>query len=370
MRAGIVLISPLVPIIKSYFHINNLAVSILAGIPVLCFSASSILMTFVNRLGGSNRVIRFALYALTIGLIGRMFGGLFGLFFFTLVVGISIAIMNYEIPTWIKEHAPDQTGAMTGAYVTLMGICAGFAVAISVPLAKLSTLSWRGSMIPWVVTALIASLYWNRKKVLVSNKSIENSVPFWQTKMFKNPIAWSLVLFFGFQSIMFYGTATWLPTILTTKGFSLELGALYISIAGIIGSLVGLTVPHYLSKLKDKRRILIFLAFLQTFSYFMMIQQRGHIIFFWLLLTNIGMSIQFPVGLMMAGLKTKTIAETRALSTMMQSIGYLIAALGPTYIGTIFDITQSWNWALVGIAIISLGLAFFSFVIGKDSIIQ
>ena len=101
-----------------------------------------------------------------------------------------------------------------------------------------------------------------------------------------------------------------------------------------------------------------------------MIQQRGHIIFFWLLLTNIGMSIQFPVGLMMAGLKTKTIAETRALSTMMQSIGYLIAALGPTYIGTIFDITQSWNWALVGIAIISLGLAFFSFVIGKDSIIQ
>ena len=370
MRAGIVLISPLIPILKTYFNINNLTVSILAGIPILCFSLSSIFMSLVSKLGSSDRIIKFAITTLAAGQLGRIFGGIVGLFFFTFVIGIAVAIMNYEIPTWIKENAENQTGAMTGTYVALMGICAGISVAVSVPLAKATSFSWRLALVPWLVLAIIASIYWNLRKA-PSRKSNEQIVlSFWKSKMIKSPIAWALVAFFGLQSVLFYATATWLPTILMTKGFTLSQGAFYISVTGILGSLVSLTVPHYLGRVQDKRLILISLAILQIISYLMMINQRGHILFLWLLVTNIGMSIQFPVGLMLAGVKTKSVADTRLLSTMMQSIGYLIAALGPTYMGSIFDLTKSWNWALDGIILVCVIQAFVSLIVGRNTTID
>ena len=110
LRAGINLISPLVPIIKSYFHLNNIEISILARIPVLCFAGAALLMGLINRLGSSERIIKWALTTLFIGLIARTFTGLPGLYVFSFVVGISIAVMNYEIPAWVKEHASSEIG--------------------------------------------------------------------------------------------------------------------------------------------------------------------------------------------------------------------------------------------------------------------
>ena len=105
MRAGLVLIGPIIPILKSYYGLSNAALALLAGIPIACFAGTSILMKHVAKLGSSNRIIRFALTSLTIALISRAFSGLVGLFIFTLLMGVSIAVMNYEIPAWVKSHA-------------------------------------------------------------------------------------------------------------------------------------------------------------------------------------------------------------------------------------------------------------------------
>jgi MFS transporter, CP family, cyanate transporter len=370
MRAGIVLIAPLVPILKNYFNLSNFALSLLAGIPVLCFAGSAILMPWVAKLGSSDRVIKIALTVLTLGMVARAVSGLAGLYIFTFLVGISIAIMNYEIPAWVKEHAPRDAGFMTGGYVTVMGIFAGISVAVAVPLAHLNSWGWRTSMLPWIALAIFATLYWNFREPESKISAATKTLPFWRAKAFKNPIAWALMLFFGLQSVIFYATSTWLPTILTTKGFTLSQGAIYISVAGILGSLIGLTAPYKLSKIKDKRPVLVVLALLQILGFFMITVQRGPIIFLWLAITNIGLSIQFPVSLMLAGIKSRTPEATRTLSTMMQSMGYLIAALGPTYMGAIFDLTHSWDWALGGVMVICFIQLLVSLVVGKESIID
>ena len=368
MRAGIVLISPLVPILKDYFNLSNLAISILAGIPVLCFAGSAIFVPRIAKLGSRNRIIKIALTTLTIGLIARAITGLPGLYLFTFLIGISIAIMNYELPTWVKEHAPHDTGFMTGIYVTLMGIFAGISIAVAVPLAHLG--SWRYSMLPWIVMAILTSLYCYRRPKESAHSNVVVAAPFWKSKAFKNPIAWALMLFFGLQSVLFYSTATWLPTIMTTKGFALSTGAIVISVTGIIGSLVGLAAPHYLHQIKDKRAILVGLAIAQALAFFAMTQTKGPILFLWLVFANIGMSIQFPVGLMLAGTKSRTPEATRNLSTMMQSLGYLLAAGGPTFMGAIFDLTNSWNWSLMGIVAVCLTLVGVSLIVGKESVID
>ena len=370
MRAGINLIGPLIPILKEYFGLSNLQLSILAGIPLLCFSGSSLLMRFIGRFGSSNKIIKFAISALFFGLLFRATTGLPGLFIFSFLVGIAIAVMNYEIPAWIKEHASSDTGFMTGIYSTVMGLCGGLAMAIAVPLAQLNSWSWRLSMVPWMVLAGVTALYWHFRIKDEAAIEIVPAKPFWKTDAFKNPIAWAMVAYFGLQSFTYYATATWLPTILTTKGFTLSHAALLVSISGMIGSAVGLAAPHYVDKYSDKRKILIINSSFIAIGFALIALQSGPILFIWLCLTNIGMSINFPVALMLAGTKSRTPESTRNLSTMMQSVGYLLAATGPAYVGSVFDWSGSWDIAIFAVVFICVLQVLVSRVVGKESIIN
>jgi CP family cyanate transporter-like MFS transporter len=49
-----------------------------------------------------------------------------------------------------------------------------------------------------------------------------------------------------------YASATWLPTILLTKGFDLVDAGLLVAAATLIASLLSLAVPHFAAKRKDK----------------------------------------------------------------------------------------------------------------------
>lgn len=370
MRAGLVLIGPLIPILKVYFDLSNTALAILAGIPMLCFAASSLIMNYVAKLGSSNTIIRLALFTLTVGLIARTFTGLPGLYIFTFVIGVAIAIMNYEIPVWVKEHAENSAGFMTGIYVTIMGVFAAISIAITVPLAELNFLEWRMSMLPWIAFAIFTSIYWWQRVPRERGVQSAEAVHFWRSWLFRRVEAWALVLFFGFESMTFYATATWLPTLLTEKDFTLAQAALAVSLSGLIGSLVGLTAPHYISKLADQRFVLALVSVLSALSFFMISLQSGSILLLWLILSNIGISIAFPMALLLAGTKSVSPEDTRILSTMMQSIGYVLSASGPLLMGRVFEISGSWNIALAAVSVVCLFQMLMALVVGKPGRIR
>lgn len=370
MRAGLVVISPLIPILKTEFNLSTSAISFLAGIPIFCFAATSLVMGQVSKLGSSNRIIRWALTVLAIALFARTFTGLVGLYLFSFVMGISIAVMNYEMPAWVKENASESAGFMTGIYTTLMGITAAIATAVSVPLAELNSLGWQMAMIPWILIASIIAIYWWRKSDPVMSDSTSKPAPFWRSAAFKDPVAWALVFFFGIESMVYYATATWLPTILLVKDFSLRGGALAVSLSGLVGSLVGLTVPHYVGKYADKRFFLVAASLLTAFSFLMLSQQTGSIVFLWLCLSNIGISICFPLSLMLAGTKTNSPEATRNMSTMMQSIGYVLSASGPALLGLFYESFGSWNTALLGIVALTMLQLVMGWIVGKPTLIN
>lgn len=365
MRAGLVLMAPLVPIVSEYYSLSKLQMSLLLSIPVIAFASSSVLMGLLGKRASSDRIITLALLFLTIGLTLRIFTGMYGLFIFTAIVGVSIAVMNYEIPVWVKLHIPESSGLITGIYVTLMGVGAALATAISVPLAESTQFSWKLSMAPWALFAALAAAYWFTKRRRYSTRSTSDFAPFWRTKAIKSPIAWSLVFFFGLESMTFYGSASWLPTILTTKGFELREAGVAIAFSGLLGSVVGLFFPHWISKFKDQRLLLALISALTGLSFMMMTFQQGAVLIVWLCLSNIGISMAFPACLLMASMKAESPEMTRTLSTMMQSIGYIISAAGPIYVGSVFEVSSSWNVALWAIVAISTAQLLVGLIVGK-----
>lgn len=370
MRAGLVLISPLIPILKVHFNLSTAAISLLAGIPIFCFATTSLLMGQVAKLGASNRIIKWALTVLAISLLARTFTGLVGLYLFSFVMGISIAVMNYEMPAWVKEHAPNDAGFMTGVYTTLMGVTAAIAMAVSVPLAQMNSLDWEMAMVPWIGLAVVVAIYWWRRMETEITIEVIKPVHFWRTTTFRNPIAWALVAFFGIESMVYYATATWLPTILLVKDFSLRGGAIAVSISGLVGSLVGLTVPHYVGKFADKRIFLVGASLLTALAFLAISFQSGPIVLLWLCLGNIGISICFPLSLMLAGTKSNSPEATRNLSTMMQSIGYVLSAMGPGLLGWFYESFGNWNTALLGIVALTMIQLVMGWIVGKPTLIS
>ena len=67
-----------------------------------------------------------------------------------------------------------------------------------------------------------------------------------------------------------------------------------------------------------------------------------------------GTTTTFVLAMTLFGLKTKSSADTRNLSGMVQSVGYLISALGPIVVGNLYSQTHNWFASLIVIAIAAI----------------
>ncbi len=370
MRAGLTIMSPLYPILKEQYQLSSFQLSFLTSLSVLCFAGSAFLMPLVGKIGGTNKVIAWALTVLSAAIFLRAIGNVPMLFISSITVGIAIAVLNFSLPVWVKENAPVHSGLLTGIYITIMGTFAALSVAVAVPLAEASQWGWRLSMIPWLVIGVISSTWWVfRNSKLQDSGHMQVSAKF-HTALFRKPGAWSIAIFFGLQSMLFYGTATWLPTILVSKGYTLSHAGLVVSITGLLGSLVGITAPHYASKLKNIRTLLFLLGLMVSASFVALIFDSGWRLIIWLLISNIGLSVTFPLSLLLTVTRSIDAGETRSLSIMAQSIGYLMAAFAPGIVGAIFDSTLSWGIALLVPVALGIALAVVGYFAGKAEKIE
>lgn len=56
----------------------------------------------------------------------------------------------------------------------------------------------------------------------------------------------------------------------------------------------------------------------------------------------------------MLGMRARNGRQAGALSGMAQSVGYIFAAIGPLFIGLLFDITQAWSAPIIAIIVVCL----------------
>lgn len=75
----------------------------------------------------------------------------------------------------------------------------------------------------------------------------------------------------------------------------------------------------------------------------------GHILLLTLAIISIGIGTGAAISLALTlmVLRTANAEQAANLSAMSQSIGYLLAAIGPILLGFIFDIFHSWSAALL-----------------------
>jgi len=78
----------------------------------------------------------------------------------------------------------------------------------------------------------------------------------------------------------------------------------------------------------------------------------------------------FPLVLMLIGLRARTPEGTAALSGFTQSVGYVIAAIGPFGVGVLYDLTGGWNGAALGAARMVLAQLVAGLTVARPSYIE
>ncbi len=322
--------------------VNSLG--ILTSIPLIMFAFCSSLAPRLADKFGLEKLFTMVLVALFAGSIMRVFN-LPSLYIGTMIIGISIAMMNVLFPSIILANQPFRIGLLTTVYTTAMGIASSVASSVAVPIVKMT--SWKGLIVILSLLIVIALVVWFPNTF--HNHMTEKDEHTHSASLWKNKAAIALLIFGGLQSLLFYTGMTWLPTMASQSGVSSEAAGILASIYSLMSLPFSLTIPTLTTSLSSKNRK-IMLAIVSICG----IAGTGMLLFqtssftYWLIvniLIGIAVSALFPYMLVAFSMKSHTPSQTAQLSGMVQSGGYLLAAFGPTLFGYSFDLFGSWTVA-------------------------
>jgi CP family cyanate transporter-like MFS transporter len=69
--------------------------------------------------------------------------------------------------------------------------------------------------------------------------------------------------------------------------------------------------------------------------------------YLWVVLLGLGQNSIFPLALMLIVLRGGNVASTEGLSTMSQSVGYVLAAFFPLAVGALHGASGTWTPSLI-----------------------
>lgn len=345
LRAPITAVGSLINDIVDDLQLSNAVAGSITTIPLLAFAIFSPFAPKIAQRFGLERTIFYSMIALTIGIFIRSTSSIALLFGGTILLGLAISIGNVLLPGYVKLKFPHQIGLMTGLYAVFMNIFGALASGISVPLSNVGSLGWQGALAVFGGLSLLATIVWMpqlKQNIVPPKVTSQEKKP----SLLKSPLAWSVTLFMGTQSLLFYTIVAWLPPMLQTKGYSPENAGWMLFAVQMTIVPVTFIVPIIAGKMKNQFGLAIFTALAFATGIIFLIINEPILILPAVISLGIGAGSAFSLAMMLFTLRTNTVDEAAQLSGMAQSAGYLLAATGPVIFGKLYDLTLDWDTSL------------------------
>lgn len=370
LRPAITSVGPLMGTIRDNIGLASWSVALLTSLPLIAFAMMS---PFAPKLGSwltNEWALASGLLLLMLGVGIRSISIAFFLFFGTFLVGLGIAICNVLLPSFIKEKFPTKIAVMTSLYTTSMAIFATAASGVSIPLADGLGVGWQPALLLWILPAFLGLLIWffiARKQRNANDVDMQYQKPKSSKGIWRSRLAWQVAIFMGLQSFMFYVTISWLAEIVIDFGMTKLEAGFMVSYVQLLGIPVSFMMPILAVKLASQSKlILIVNAVFITGLILLLIQPTYTGIFIAVGLIGIASSANFVLALTFLSIRAKTAKDAAALSGMAQSMGYILASLGPVIIGYMYDVTHGWTLPLLFLIGITGAIMFFGMRAGQN----
>ncbi|WP_136246532.1 MFS transporter [Halomonas borealis] len=359
LRPALSSLAPLLPRIEDDSGLPMLAIGALTTLPVLCLGLFAPSAPWLSRRLGPERTLSLALLVLATGLGLRGLAAPIWLFAGTLLVGAGIGIAGTLLPALVKRELPDSADLMTGVYT--MALCLGGALGagLSIPLAEVLG-GWATALTSWAALAVIGLIAW--QTLMPAPPGRPPAVPRrGDTRaLLRQPLAWQVTLYMGCQSSLAYIVFGWLPTLLVERGYD-EVEAGWMTGGSVMLQLGAALSAPWLARLgRDQRPALLLV--LGMIGGGLWILLMGPIEWRWygVALLGFGQGGGFSLALSLIVLRTADARLAGKLSSMVQGMGYTLAALGPLGVGVMLELDlglAAISLALVAITAVATGFA-------------
>jgi CP family cyanate transporter-like MFS transporter len=356
LRAPITSVGPLVGTITNSLNLTGAQAGLITTLPLIAFAIISPIAPKLARKFGTETTILGALILIILGLSIRYLPSISTLFLGTAILGCGIAIGNVLIPSIVKQEFQNQSGLVTGIYSVSMNLTGAIASGVSIPLIEKLGWTWNQAFSLWIILAALALLAWlpqlKNKKATPDVNVVDTNNSIWHSSL-----AWSVSLFMGIQSFIFYVLVAWLPEMLISQCITSSKSGGMLSLLQLTLLPTTFIIPIIAEKRPNQKSLVVISFTLFTLGISGLMFSSLAVISLSIIAIGIAGGIAFSLSMMFFSLRTSTPKEAADLSGMAQSIGYILAAVGPFLFGLLHDLTNNWQsslFLLIGMTIILL----------------
>jgi len=349
-------LSVLLPEITQHLNLSSVAAGYLTTLPVLCLGAFAPLAPPCARRFGIERTIWVALLLLSLGTALRVWQGVAGLFLGSALAGACIAVTNVLLPALVKRDFAKHVALMTALYTVALNGGSAVAAGLTLPVAYAFGDSWRVGVGVWALPPILVAVIWGVQQRRQAKTRPQAPRTTRVRGLWRSPLAWQVTFFMGLQSSLAYTISGWLAPILRTRGLDGTTAGLVTSICIFMNVVGSLLLPPLIARFRDQRLLNVVLSLLSGAPLLGVLFAPLSSVWVWAVLQGIGQGGLFAMALTLIVLRSPDSHVAAQLSSMVQTVGYIVASGAPLLIGLLKGWTGSFSacgWLFVAIMVAS-----------------
>ena len=350
MRSPIVALGSIAPVVQTALNISETQIGWLGAVPMLTFALGALISPTIGRRFGLENTLIAMIMLLTFGMVLRVvvptwLGFLTGTVLLTLAIGFA----NTLAAPIIKQRTPNNIPLITGLFSLIMTVMAGIVAGVVLPLSE--SVGWQWALGGWSIIGFFAIIVWVFLRVRLGSSSNQVAPVTTQgssdTSVWRTGLGWQIGLFLGIQSLLYYTVASFLPSILISKGMSAVSAGQMSSVFQFMAPLSILSLTWLINRGRPIQALAVFAATLNVIGIAGLSYASTDLAWLWSAMMGIGCSAIFTLSIMLFSLRTYTTNQAGSLSGMAQFVGYVIAFFGPLGTGWLHEVTDSWDLPLL-----------------------
>ena len=378
LRGAIAGLPPVFPELQARLHLSNAEISVLAATPVICFGVVSAFAAPVARRLGEEWTLFLATLALVAGLLLRAAAPGALLFPGTILACAGIAVMNVLLGSLIKRRWPERAGFLVGLYITTLSLGAIVASVASVPIYDATGKSLSVTLGWLIVPAALGAALWLpqlRARGAARRPGPKPDDPTPSTDatppdpgarapaghpgtwwIWRHAVAWQVAFFMGMQSLLYYATISWLPTILRDRGVSADGAGFLLGVLGVGNLALALVTPVLAQRMRSQHALVVPIVIGIAVGTAGAVWAPIGSVVVWMLILGAAQNAALGVAIYLMVARAPDPAIAASLSAMSQSVGYLLASLGPLEVGLLHSVTGGWNVPVTVLLVLTVAL--------------
>jgi CP family cyanate transporter-like MFS transporter len=348
LRSVLAGLPPVIADVRAGLGLSAAAAGVLTTLPVLCMGAFA---PVAPRLAGRMSVERALVVCALLTAAGtgvRALGTTGVLFASGLAIGVAIALAQALLPVLIRARYEHDSGLLMGAFSMALVLGSVIAAGAAVPLERWLG-GWEWSLAFWALPALAAAAVW-LPAALRPGTTVRHGGG---APLRGSALAWAVGGFFGIQSMAFYASLSWIPSILEDGGWSSEAAGALLAFGALCGLVPAFVLPVLAARAPDQIRLLLAIVLVPVAGFTGVLAVPG-LAPLWMVLIGFGQSGALGLGLALPIQRGGDAPTVASLTAMTLCVGYLVAATGPWLLGAVHDASGDWTAPLLVLIAITL----------------